>query len=259
MAPIARTEKLGDRFALKATLAESRRRSVSDVARSDHRDFDVGRDGAAIDSLVLDETQSLLEVLEEVSRAKCEDVHALELRETALLGMKAGDWTCARTEVRSDAAEEDDAADAAVANRFHDSFPDRILKRSIVRGARIRRNEREHAIGAAKGVREESGVTGFSRLRFGSFLSSSASLSLERPSARTFSPDSRRISAILRPVCPLAPMTVIILYLLSPAPISALDAPSSREVLALLAWAEEWLSLSALSTAGVFKVPAGSH
>lgn len=57
---------------MKAALAKRFRRGVRDVARRDHGDRDVRGDRAPVDSLVLDETQGLLEVLEEVPWAKVE-------------------------------------------------------------------------------------------------------------------------------------------------------------------------------------------
>jgi hypothetical protein len=69
------------------------RSHVGDVTRGNHREPDVGCDRAAIDSLVPDEAQRCVKILEEVRGSQNEHVHPRQAAEPLFLGVEASDWS----------------------------------------------------------------------------------------------------------------------------------------------------------------------
>jgi hypothetical protein len=116
---------------------ECLRRNIGNVTRRDHRQRKVGSERIATDALVLDQRQNSIEILEERNRAKDQHIRPIESTEALFLGMHAHNHSGARGLVCSDAAQEDDISDAALADCSYNGFAHMALLAVIVGFLRI--------------------------------------------------------------------------------------------------------------------------
>src|SRR4029079_14761930 len=121
-----------------------------DVPGRDLREGEVGGECSSVDALRLDQPESREMVLEEVSRAQRQHVHAGHLPQSLLLAMQTDDWPRALGEMRADAAEADDIPNAARDQRRGGGLPDFVLIGPEVGRRHVRRNERVHRVGSAE-------------------------------------------------------------------------------------------------------------
>ena len=158
MREVALAEQLANDHSGPVARPQRVRGDLSDVARRNHGHRQIWLERSAIDSLVLDQTQSRVEVFEEHCRPKDEHIHALESPEAFLLRVEPGDWTRAVWQIAADAAQEDDRADGGVTDCARDRLALPILLRAVVRRLQIGGQQRIHRVRATECRGQERGI-----------------------------------------------------------------------------------------------------
>ena len=214
---VARAEQLAHDHALPVPRQQGRGRDGAHVRGGHGRQGDVRVDGVGVEPLRRDRGQGGGQTLEVEARAQQEHVRAAggQPAQARLLLVQAGDESGAgaRRLAGADGAEGDGGGHGGGAQGGDGGLAQPALRSQVVGLGRIEGQHGVDGVRAAEGARSGSRGRRRRRRRPRRRRASPASRASERPTARTGRPARSKRRATSPPVCPLAPITVIISYL----------------------------------------------
>ena len=146
-------------------LDEQEGRHARDIRRRDHGERHIGADRAPVDPLVPDKGDAPEEVFHEIGRAQAYHFRILERVKPGFEVVQAEDRPRAFGEVRSDAAQGDDARDTGLRQGRHEGRTEPILVVTEIGGVVSRRNEDEGPTGSRERLLQKRGVADIARPR----------------------------------------------------------------------------------------------